>query len=528
MLSCKVIFYLLFLSISISFCDSCTETDGNLECNSIDDLVQYSASGEIHSVTVKTIVRPSGVFNCDKPFFEKFKNVEYLTIANSGVFLISKDCFRGMIDLIAVDFNSNVIPNINLEVFETSTKIKRIKLNDNHIFNLDFGTISLTQLKHLEAKNNQIRDVSLKSDKFPELTSLDFSANQITHFVVKSQSLTHLNLNFNQIENFTSEDLITPNLEFLYMAGNKLKAIFPEMMKHVKKLSYFGLEANSIQSFSLEDTQVKDLIDLRNNKISKLEEVKIVFNSNFTDYEIYFHNNKISRLTGIPQIWGVRSLFCEDCSIDFIEPFLFANAFNQTKYLLMKRNNLDTANIFQSDGTDLQFKYIDLSSNKISKIGSTDFRNLKHIQTIWIHDNKITKVEPGAFDGLTQLNQLVLAYNFIYRLPIDLFTSLTSLNTLSVHANNLAYFQLTDDVFMNLHILEIYNNPLQCKCLEMIRTYTKAHGIGLVYDKFSKVKKGTQPDCVIIDICDPEAGEEFVKDLWQLFNDKRFTHDNMN
>ncbi|GAB0099126.1 hypothetical protein DMENIID0001_149620 [Sergentomyia squamirostris] len=139
----------------------------------------------------------------------------------------------------------------------------------------------------------------------------------------------------------------------------------------------------------------------------------------------------------------------------------------------------------------------------------------------------ITKVEPGAFDDLTQLKLLNLAYNFIYRLPIDLLKPLVNLHYLSVEANNLAYFQLTDHVFKKLIYFDIYNNPLQCKCLESIRLYTKAHGIELEYDKFSEVKNGIQPECIINDICDPEAGEEFVKDYWQIFNNRRHIHDDL-
>ncbi|GAB0099132.1 Leucine-rich repeat [Sergentomyia squamirostris] len=193
----------------------------------------------------------------------------------------------------------------------------------------------------------------------------------------------------------------------------------------------------------------------------------------------------------------------------------------------MPENNLNTANIFQTEGTDLQFLEIDLSSNQISKIGSTDFRNLKHIVTIRLRYNKITTVEPGAFDGLTKLRRLNLSYNFIYRLPIDLFRPLVSLQLLGVQANNLAYFQLTDDVFKNLKVLATYNNPLQCKCLETIRSYTKTHGIDFIYDKFSEVKNGIQPECIINDICDPEAGEEFVKDYWQVFNNRRYIQDDV-
>ncbi|GAB0099133.1 hypothetical protein DMENIID0001_149730 [Sergentomyia squamirostris] len=191
----------------------------------------------------------------------------------------------------------------------------------------------------------------------------------------------------------------------------------------------------------------------------------------------------------------------------------------------MRGNNLNTANIFQTNGTYLQFEQVGLESNQISKIGSTDFRNLRYIQKIWIHDNKITNVEPEAFDGLTKLELLVLSYNFIYRLPIDLFRPLVSLNFLAVDANNLAYFQLSDYVFKNLKNLDIYNNPLQCKCLETIRSFTKTYGIKLEYDKFSEIKNGTQPECIINDICDPEAGEEFVKDYWQVFNNRRYSED---
>ncbi|GAB0099131.1 hypothetical protein DMENIID0001_149700 [Sergentomyia squamirostris] len=528
MLKYKVVFYLLFLSISISFCDdSCSRNYGHVECDSINNLVQYSADREIHNITVKAKQRQSDVFNCDKPFFEKFKNVKYLTIVHAGVLLISKDCFRGMTDLIEVDFNSNVIPTINLEVFETSTEIERIVLNENHIATLDFGNISLPKLTHLEANNNQIRDISMTSDKFPELTTLSIISNQITHFKINSQSLTFLNLDYNLIDNFTSEDLITPNLEFLHMRENKLKAIFPEMMKNVRNIRDLGFEKNSLRTFSLQDTQVKNYINLRNNKITKLEEVKIIFDRDFTDYKIDFSNNNISRLTGIPQIWGVKTLFCVKCSIDFVEPFLFANAFNQTKFLIISYNNLNTANIFQTDGTDLQFLEIDLSSNQIAKIESMDFRKLKHIETIRLKDNKITTIEPGAFNGLTLLRVLNLGYNLIYRLPIDLFSPLVNMKYLAVEANNLAYFQLTYDVFKNLILLEIYDNPLQCKCLEMIRSYTKTHGIKFVNDKLGKIKNRIQPECIINDICDPEAGEEFVKDLWQLFNNRKYIQDDV-
>ena len=101
---------------------------------------------------------------------------------------------------------------------------------------------------------------------------------------------------------------------------------------------------------------------------------------------------------------------------------------------------------------------IDVSFSNITKIDSSTFKGLKHIERLLLNDNAISEIEVDTFSDLDKLKELRLSNNNLKK--IELKGRLDSLERLSLSRN-----QLEEVNFDNLFSLKSLYLPISCSAI---------------------------------------------------------------
>lgn len=106
-------------------------------------------------------------------------------------------------------------------------------------------------------------------------------------------------------------------------------------------------------------------------------------------------------------------------------------------------------------------KTLDISFNKIRKLGSNNFASQRHLVFLDLSHNNIPDLEKDVFKGLKSLVSLNLSYNEIENVAPNAFHDLHQLTELHLSDNKI--MSLEDDLFQhlaNLHTLVLDNNQI--------------------------------------------------------------------
>ena len=85
-----------------------------------------------------------------------------------------------------------------------------------------------------------------------------------------------------------------------------------------------------------------------------------------------------------------------------------------------------------------------LRSNRLSKLQTDDFSNLRSCVDLDLGKNQISEIEFGAFRGLDSLTELHLDENSLTELRPDMFLGLDALEKLMVGKNSITVVQTKD------------------------------------------------------------------------------------
>nr|AAW69372.1 TLR22 [Takifugu rubripes] len=106
-------------------------------------------------------------------------------------------------------------------------------------------------------------------------------------------------------------------------------------------------------------------------------------------------------------------------------------------------------------------KGFDLSTNKISRIRTTDFKEFRLLEVLDLKNNIISQVDEGAFINLRSLKKLNLNRNKLGKLDAGLFDGLQNLTELRVTRNRLKMVEPSAlKSLVSLTFLDISNNKL--------------------------------------------------------------------
>ncbi|XP_059614000.1 chaoptin-like [Phlebotomus argentipes] len=505
--------------------------------SSFDELFNYSEpetleyiilSGQNENETIRSDLK---AFVCVEPVFERFTSVKYIILHYARVLYISSDCFRGMKEIKFVGLEWNELTIVDMRIFSVLNKIEYIYLSDNYIVQINFN-ITLPELQHFEADNNRLQTIRIDSKNLPIISRLNLNNNQISQFTIESESITTLILTKNRIKSFQGPDLRISSECSVDLSDNLLTKITPDMIANIPHLMHMNLSHNFLHvvpNFNSLWT------DLTHNLITTLENVNFS-PSNQIRSAIILDSNKIFHFERWITFKNVTVFSCKFCSIHIIEPFFFSNTFTYLSHLELNSNYLTTVHIFEAHEKDLEFSYINLSRNKIQKIGRTDLSRLSRVVKLILDTNDILTIENGAFDQMVEMKYLDLSNNLIFKLPLELLEKNINLKILLLSGNNMAFFRIPgwqkdtgkimpiNSTLNTLRLLHIQNNPLQCGCVDVIRSWAKNNNILLrIHDE--NVKNGVKPACIVNDGgCSINVRKIYVKDYWHIFNDKRI-HD---
>ncbi|KAM6971574.1 uncharacterized protein LKV04_017135 [Tautogolabrus adspersus] len=119
-------------------------------------------------------------------------------------------------------------------------------------------------------------------------------------------------------------------------------------------------------------------------------------------------------------------------------------------------------------------KSIDLSSNKISKIKKSDFKNQSVLTQLDLKRNNISKIDTGAFADLISLKKLNLNNNKLVQLGDDFIGGLSNLTELRITNNHIkavaptSFKSLTSLTFLDISHNKLHNSTKVSSILQQL------------------------------------------------------------
>uniref|UniRef100_H2XVS5 LRRNT domain-containing protein n=1 Tax=Ciona intestinalis TaxID=7719 RepID=H2XVS5_CIOIN len=218
-------------------------------------------------------------------------------------------------------------------------------------------------------------------------------------------------------------------LEVLILSNNKLTTITNDMFAGMPKLVRLYIEKNRLRTIA-----PKALFNM-----TKLVELKLSGN----------------QLTNFPKI--------KSC------PKLRRLSLNNNKLARLQFDSLSEVNLEELEvkgiGVKLnQTNYLQLSSNRLTQLPSTTFRDMSNFGVLDLSLNRIRRL-PRIIKNMTSLHSLNLSCNSISFLPPDLLQSLRKIKVLDLHdlrLSSLSESFIPRGVLFN--VADFSMNPWRCDC----------------------------------------------------------------
>ncbi|XP_071340766.1 toll-like receptor 13 isoform X2 [Trachinotus anak] len=402
--------------------------------------------------------------------------------------------------VIGFDLSANKIPRVKISDFKNLPLLTQLDLNRNFISHIDAGAFaSLISLKKLNLNNNKL--VELGEDLFnglSNLTELRIIGNRIkavAHSSFKSMiSLKFLDISHNKLRDITKVHSIIqhlPHLRELYIKNNGLTTFYSwELTNRSLELKSLDLSQNPIAVFQITADVLPNLTwfnigsspvkqqmtwDVRNktffSQVSTIDmsglqmalhDMKTLLetvNSSLTTLRMNAIKHNLAALINIScSIPTMSRLQLRHYKLSFVSSDLFKLCINVTeldlthnqienisdnafrslqslRILSLKQNNLSsvpaaTRNLAILDELDLSF-------NRISKLGCDDFANQTMLRHLYLYNNSISTLKGCVFKDLIRLQVLKLQTNRILNLNDAFKKYLPNLRQLLLHQNEL-------------------------------------------------------------------------------------------
>lgn len=225
--------------------------------------------------------------------------------------------------------------------------------------------------------------------------SLDLSRNNLTNVqpsrILRSKTMAELYLNSNQIREVSTKALRLPNLKKLDLSDNDLEALHEDVFQYIKKLEYLNLANNR---FTTVDT-------LNFHHLGVLKEIVLDNNELGPSLE----DNSLFERNGYGLTHTIQSLSIRGINLDRVDDNFFIYAYDLKKLVISKNNLVD---IFDVPFT---LEYLDLSDNPIKQISGEDFSDLVALKVLKLNNLLIKEIPDYAFDALHSLTELELQRN---------------------------------------------------------------------------------------------------------------------
>ncbi|XP_066507030.1 toll-like receptor 8b [Hoplias malabaricus] len=247
--------------------------------------------------------------------FVHFPKLKYLDLSHNRVYLRLKSAFSELKELEILDLSHNKhyfeIAGVShtLAFLEHLEHLKILNLSWNEINTLSDKTLNSSSLKDLNFQGNRL-DIMWKKDKgfknlfrfLSNLTHLDISYNKLSQIPEDilcyfPQTLTYLNLNRNQLSNFSWEQLGCLNhLQVLDLSKNKLDFVAESLVSHTSSLRVLDLRHNMISRlglYFLKNAKSLRTLDLSFNQLEIINATSFQIEAGNDVHSLYLANNPL-------------------------------------------------------------------------------------------------------------------------------------------------------------------------------------------------------------------------------------------
>ncbi|XP_010225481.1 PREDICTED: leucine-rich repeat-containing protein 32 [Tinamus guttatus] len=385
-------------------------------------------------------------------FIKQAPALQYLSLADNSIIMISQNMFQGSPNLLEIDLQRNIIMEIEEGAFETLVNLSKLNLSMNSITCI--SDFNLRQLEVLDLSRNSIESFhTTKSEDEYSLRSLDLSENKLHTFPVIPQvnKLVILNLSKNLIQltaesphnkmDYMEKDWVDASFHFLDQKQSRNKSSL-----YLSQLIYLDLSYNQIKSIPNEFFE--SMLSLHTLNLSKncLQAFTVAYDSTLISLTILdlSYNGLQNLFLDAGILSNLKELYIQNNNLQILQFDIFSSL-SSLKLLNGQSNNISLCSMYSGlakqrlageesgcvsfvDSPDLQYLY--LADNMLTILPSYTFYKTSLI-ALDVSMNPGLKIEVKALSGLERsLEHLYLHGNGLTELNIDLpcFSHLKHLN----------------------------------------------------------------------------------------------------
>lgn len=196
-----------------------------------------SSSGSVFCVQQNLSYMPRGLPSSTK----------YLYVFQNNINTLQQQDFIELGKLGMLDLSQNALIEIPDGVFSPLSSLHNLDLSSNHITHISKDSFSgLVNLERLYLYSNQIQSIHPAAfEGLQNLLELKLQGNQISVLpALQLPRLLHLDLSYNSIPPIGPEDLQTPHLESLKIAGLRLTSLDEELLSSLVNLHVLDVSQN--------------------------------------------------------------------------------------------------------------------------------------------------------------------------------------------------------------------------------------------------------------------------------------------
>ncbi|CAD7090064.1 unnamed protein product [Hermetia illucens] len=402
--------------------------------------------------------------------------LESLSIVNGKLSQIPTKALSGMQKLMALDFDSNEIHDMQDYSF-FGLRLVKLNMKGNRLERIPekaFAGLD-DSMAEIDISENRLKAFPMAALKrLAHLRTLKLSLNQISTLYSTSSSSssstsgTSINNNIGE-GNESSIDRL-PSLVFLDLSSNRFEEISDEAFRpfpQLKTLSLYSNQIGTIHRNSFRSLKELMSLDMSHNRIIFLDSG--IFEANKRLQTVDISHNHIHSVSGVfanlPQLrevflsennilelpsdaftnsTNIDVIYLESNAIRHVDPNVF-NTLANLEQLYMSSNFIPQIPVTMLDKT-LMLTSLSLDGNNIQDLEIGMFRKLEHLREIRLHNNRIRRIRKGVFHPLPSLLELHIQKNMIEEIEEASFASLSNLQHVNLQENHLVSIE---DVFLS-------------------------------------------------------------------------------